>query len=175
MKEDMILFVFEYVPFNIDCFGDTKIKAGKIGYLRQNIVLNTIFEHINTGNTSNPHFFISSVLLDKDDTQKSKFMTQYLKSRTSSLLTTFKSLDECNKTYKKENYTVVILYITLDNNIKAYYNVGYENEYILPPFINKFNVEFEYDNGNIFDYEKDLYNLVGIESGHNFNILEEFL
>lgn len=164
MKEhNIVLSDFDYnISAEMNSYLSKYVMIQKTGMINLNYkYTNTIYEHIHTGGSSIPHFFLS--FTDDINTVYSynlrniKHIQDIKDGRT--------DIEQASiRAYP------VLIYIKINKDNKAYYNIV-EKDYIFPPYISETNIlYFKYNmvynnddntlNSDDFDYDKEFANIL---------------
>ena len=167
MKEhNIVLSDFDYnISAEMNSYLSKYVMIGKISRMNSHLnyykYANTIYEHIHTGGSIMPHFFISFT----DDMN-----TVYLYNVRNK--DSIERIKDGRADIEKQSIRAypVLIYIKINKDNKAYYNI-LEKDYIFPPYIAetnilyfKYNVFYNKDdntlNSDDFDYDKEFANIL---------------
>lgn len=167
MKEhNIVLSDFDYnISAEMNSYLSKYVMIGKISRMNSHLnyykYANTIYEHIHTGGSIMPHFFISFT----DDMN-----TVYLYNVRNK--DSIERIKDERADIEKQSIRAypVLIYIKINKDNKAYYNI-LEKDYIFPPYIAetnilyfKYNVVYNKDdntlNSDDFDYDKEFANIL---------------
>ena len=125
-NKNCIDYLYKHIPFE----GKIKIDNNNyriLWYHPKKVINNTIKNHLLTGATESPHFFISSIFVNKINDIKNNDNIQ-------------KYIDRVNNNVIKSNTIPVKIYFNLSDENPAVTG-HYEGDYILSPFIKSIHIE----------------------------------
>jgi hypothetical protein len=154
MTIEMHKYVLKYVPFITLCI-NSSLSPLTLKYLNILKVDNNFEEHLFTGSTYKPHFFISSTPSNTliENKVANNIKNNYLNRIKTVIDTIDTNIIMCKVKNINLSYYPVLIYINIKNDNKAYYQ-GYEEDYVFCPYIKSEYIDIRTEDGNIFDYEE---------------------
>jgi hypothetical protein len=154
MTIEMHKYVLKYVPFITLCI-NSSLSPLTLKYLNILKVDNNFEEHLFTGSTYKPHFFISSTPSNTliENKVANNIKNNYLNRIKTVIETIDTNIIMCKVKNINLSYYPVLIYINIKNDNKAYYQ-GYEEDYVFCPYIKSEYIDIRTEDGNIFDYEE---------------------
>jgi len=154
MTIEMHKYVLKYVPFITLCI-NSSLSTLTLKYLNILKVDNNFEEHLFTGSTYKPHFFISSTPSNTliENKVANNIKNNYLNRIKTVIETIDTNINMCKVKNINLSYYPVLIYINIKNDNKAYYQ-GYEEDYVFCPYIKSEYIDIRTEDGNIFDYEE---------------------